>query len=388
MYPKVMTEFETLQEALCGTSLARFGDGELRLCHGSNCPPQKADPRLTIELRDILIKRQPGLLPCIPHLTGPKSESWKKYASVTYTRFYQQPVYGSAFITRPDSAPWINNPGYWQAVASLWRDKDVVIVRGDRKSITQELIGEAPRSVREVIGRSRDSYEIIDQIEEEVGKPSGTVLICLGPTATVLAARLARKGVHAVDLGHIGMFMRRLGVSTVTLEDLVSSEYQDVLRKTHQRERWGNAGKSHVDEVLALASRVDAKDILDYGCGTGSLKTALRSAGFDIPVQEFDPGIPDKDTMPRPADLIVCTDVLEHVEESRIDLTLSHIRNLMRKGAYFIIAMNKAKLTLPDGRNAHLLQKPAEWWVSRLKKYDFPIARHEVRKGLNVWCIK
>jgi len=38
------------------------------------------------------------------------------------------------------------------------------------------------------------------------------ILLCLGPTATVLAWRLAKRGKWALDLGHIGMFMKRLGV--------------------------------------------------------------------------------------------------------------------------------------------------------------------------------
>ena len=37
------------------------------------------------------------------------------------------------------------------------------------------------------------------------------VLLCLGATATVLAFDLAAEGVHALDLGHIGMFLRKEG---------------------------------------------------------------------------------------------------------------------------------------------------------------------------------
>jgi hypothetical protein len=35
------------------------------------------------------------------------------------------------------------------------------------------------------------------------------VLICLGPAATVLAVDLCAHGIHAIDLGHIALFMRK-----------------------------------------------------------------------------------------------------------------------------------------------------------------------------------
>jgi hypothetical protein len=35
------------------------------------------------------------------------------------------------------------------------------------------------------------------------------VLLCLGPTATVMAVDLCAKGIQAIDLGHVGMFLRK-----------------------------------------------------------------------------------------------------------------------------------------------------------------------------------
>jgi hypothetical protein len=56
-------------------------------------------------------------------------------------------------------------------------------------------------------GPQRDAYNEIDAIEAGIGTPKGTVFLCLGPCATVLAERLAVKGVHALDLGHLGRFL-------------------------------------------------------------------------------------------------------------------------------------------------------------------------------------
>jgi len=75
-----------------------------------------------------------------------------------------------------------------------------------------DLMKDGALLVREVWGSKRDAYSKIDDLEERIlegHRFDMPVLLCLGPTATVLAARLARKGVHAIDLGHVGMFMRR-----------------------------------------------------------------------------------------------------------------------------------------------------------------------------------
>jgi hypothetical protein len=41
--------------------------------------------------------------------------------------------------------------------------------------------------VRIVEGPRRDAYAVLDEIEEQIGLFSGPVLLCLGPSATVLA---------------------------------------------------------------------------------------------------------------------------------------------------------------------------------------------------------
>jgi hypothetical protein len=42
----------------------------------------------------------------------------------------------------------------------------------------------------------------------EIGSPE-RVLLCLGPTATVMAVDLCARGIHAVDLGHLGLFYKK-----------------------------------------------------------------------------------------------------------------------------------------------------------------------------------
>jgi hypothetical protein len=208
-YPRVMNEQLTMELAAhSGMSLARFGDGELRLCYMGKHIAQKADKRLADELRAIL--QNSTAVCCIPNSLAPngKPVMWgpTRYASPEYTSLYNASrTYGSSFVTRPDSAPWIDTPHYWRMCRSLWADKDVTLVIGTRGGSLTHLL--AAKNVRTIYGPERDAYASIDELEEEIGKPCHPVLICLGPTATCLAERLARNGVQGLDLGHLGRFM-------------------------------------------------------------------------------------------------------------------------------------------------------------------------------------
>lgn len=167
------------------------------------------------------------------------------------------------------------------------------------------------------------------------------------------------------------------------MSEFLSEGYRSVLTETHMSYgmRWGGAGKSHAETVLEFAQQLQAFDVLDYGCGRGTLREAIP-----LPVKEYDPGIPGKDKLPEPADLVVCTDVMEHVEPDKIDNVLKHLRTLTRKGIFLVIALTPAKLTLSDGRNAHISLHPANWWVEKLSKAGFIITRKQLRKGLWVWA--
>lgn len=377
-------ERETI--AMCQThSIARFGDGELRLAVGGSAVSQKADPRLALELRSILRDAVPGLLVGLPNFKQtPRQDVWSKYRKGKFAPLYVNGrKYASSFVTRPDSAPWIDCPEYWAAVPKLWDAQDVVLVSGDRKSITPEMLSSA-RSVRTVTAPSKDAYREVDRIEREVGQHAGVAILCLGATATVLAARLHKRGVRALDLGHLGMFMRHAGAYSFARQDLASEDYRRQLQAKHASIAWGKHGHSHAPEVLEFIEQLGARSVLDYGCGRATLAKALPG----VKVQEYDPGVVGKDHLPKPADLIVCTDVLEHIEPALLDRVLRHIYLLAKRGAYFVIATRPARELLPDGRNAHLIVQPPSWWLEKLREHGWSIIRTEERKGLCVWAEK
>jgi hypothetical protein len=205
-YPEVLSEQATLDRVCAGESLARYGDGEFTLTRGHGIPCQRFAPALQARLRGIL--REAGrCLVGIPNLTAasPKAAYWARYGT-TAPLLASRP-YASAFITRPDSAPWIHTPAYWAQLASLWVGQDVTLVRGSVRSFTAADLEGASR-VTEIVGPRTDAWTGYDALLARIGRPA-RALLCLGPTATVLAVDLCARGVHAIDLGHAGMFLRK-----------------------------------------------------------------------------------------------------------------------------------------------------------------------------------
>ena len=214
-YPAVIPEDATLDAVLAGASIARYGDGELRLAlRHTDRPGQPYDKRLAARLREILWDGGPCLVGIPNHAALPphKRLGWAQYRDHwVLGALNPARTYHSSFITRPDCAPVINRPDYWAKVRSLWAGKDVTLVRGNgAKSLMAHRMPEAC-SVREVIGPRIGAWSEYDRLMREVGTPDHPVLICLGLTATVMAADLCAKGVWAVDAGHIGLFAKRLG---------------------------------------------------------------------------------------------------------------------------------------------------------------------------------
>ena len=145
----------------------------------------------------------------------------------------------------------------------------------------------------------------------------------------------------------------------------MSGSYLRQLRDMHARRAFANGGGLHAPGLRELIGKVQARTLLDYGCGQGGLRDALADVAIDV--REYDPAVAGKDHPPGPADVVACIDVLEHVEPTKINAVLSHLRELTTLSAYVVIATRPAEKRLPDDRNAHLIIEPASWWVHRIR---------------------
>lgn len=150
---------------------------------------------------------------------------------------------------------------------------------------------------------------------------------------------------------------------------LISDDYLAQQKQLHATGQYGIVGFTWADVVRQL-SQSGRKTILDYGCGQRTLEKALGPA---YRIACYDPAIEGLDTPPEPADVVVCTDVLEHVEPEFIDAVLQDIARLTKEVTLLVAHTGPAGKFLPDGRNAHLTQQGARWWTYRFLQYFEPL---------------
>lgn len=176
---------------------------------------------------------------------------------------------------------------------------------------------------------------------------------------------------------------------------VISDDYRALNRRLlRTNPGYGDGGGRHAARVAAFADKLAAYSILDYGCGRGQLRKALWTEGWGGTIVEYDPAIPKKAELPtKRVDLVVCTDVLEHVEPELLDNVLADLRRLTKKGAYLSIATRPSNKTLPDGRNAHLLVQRPSWWMRQFHGYGWRVAnvtvgyrKHSTEpRGMQLW---
>ena len=150
----------------------------------------------------------------------------------------------------------------------------------------------------------------------------------------------------------------------------ISDDYAVLNARLHRDNlAYGSHGDLYADVVVKLADRLDTRSILDYGCG----KSAL-AASMPFPIAEYDPAVRFKNDPPEPADLVICTDVLEHVEPEHLEAVLTDLKRCVRQMGYFVIHTGASTKALADGRNAHLIQHGKAWWMQQLGRY-FQVTR-------------
>ncbi len=143
---------------------------------------------------------------------------------------------------------------------------------------------------------------------------------------------------------------------------MISEKYRQMNVEMHRdKAGYGSYGEKYVSQITALALALGTKDILDYGCGKGTLANNMP-----FKIKQYDPAMAKHSALPKPADLVVCTDVLEHVEPEFIGDVLDHLNTLVIKRGFFVISTRQAHKHLPDGRNAHLIVEDARWWLNAL----------------------
>lgn len=145
---------------------------------------------------------------------------------------------------------------------------------------------------------------------------------------------------------------------------LLSDDYRAEQAALHAKGNYGTASLAYGEFVSGFVEEMGAKTLLDYGCG--SMRNLAKVLDCDVIYEGYDPAVPAFAGEPDPADLVVCIDVLEHIEPDCLDAVLDHLKSKTLKAAFFTVHTGPAMKVLSDGRNAHLIQQPASWWLPKL----------------------
>jgi len=148
-----------------------------------------------------------------------------------------------------------------------------------------------------------------------------------------------------------------------------------------------------------ILNKEKAKSILDYGCGKGKLysSTEYNTLNLDKKGRRlndslpnlwqldyyalYDPGYKEHNKLPKGKyDGVICTDVIEHIDENDCDWILDEIFSYGRKFVYVTIACYKALKTFDNGKNVHVNVQTPEYWKEKLNKL------HKKYPYLNVYA--
>ncbi|MFN3584012.1 hypothetical protein [Phenylobacterium sp.] len=147
---------------------------------------------------------------------------------------------------------------------------------------------------------------------------------------------------------------------------VISEDYRHLQQALHKSSNYGTASLQYGAEVRRLLLEDAARSLSDYGAGRQNLRRALSVfPDLSVDYYPYDPAFPEYGP-PRPADLVCCIDVLEHIEPDFLDNVLDELKAITVRRGFFTIHTGPAVKHLADGRNAHLIQKPSSWWLPRL----------------------
>nr|VFJ86056.1 MAG: Methyltransferase domain-containing protein [Candidatus Kentron sp. LFY] len=131
------------------------------------------------------------------------------------------------------------------------------------------------------------------------------------------------------------------------------------------RGKYGNTSVKLIARLLPHIRELAPASILDYGCGQSTLVNHLDYRQ-GVALYRYDPAIPDIATLPvEHVDLVVNTDVLEHIPESDIPTVLAHMATIA-DNAIFSIDTTESEQILPDGSDAHCTVRNRNWWAGIL----------------------
>ena len=170
-------------------------------------------------------------------------------------------------------------------------------------------------------------------------------------------------------------------------EERISPEYlktqEEMHIGLHKTMQYGSIATTIFPRLIEPIVRTsESKSVFDYGCGKQFLKEPIEKMGVEY--AGYDPAVKKYSTLDlsKKYDMVMCIDVMEHVEEQYHDIVLQDIAKLSKKYVLLTITPIEAKKVLSDGRNAHICIAGPSYWLPKICKYFEPVQVANIIDGV------
>lgn len=228
---RVLSSDETINYILKNKcSLARFGDGEFKLAMNfisgqskKGIGFQEYNESLGKRMFEILSTSDSHIMIGLPspifgkslsRMKGFARQYWKnqtiKYIDWLSQNIDRRQLFLDSFFTRfyIDFTEHKRCRQYVDHLKLIWEGRNLIIVEGalTRLGIGNDLFENA-KSIKRIVCPPSNAYDRINDIESAILSidqiADKLVLVALGPTATVIAYDMSKKGIQTIDIGHV-----------------------------------------------------------------------------------------------------------------------------------------------------------------------------------------
>lgn len=139
--------------------------------------------------------------------------------------------------------------------------------------------------------------------------------------------------------------------------------------------------------------RFEVESVIDFGCGNGAFSLEMHNRGVEVLAIDISGNAPSQEckdalgknfivqplwhAVPRRAQLGVCCDVMEHMDERTVPMVLETIASACDRLFLKIAKFNEGWGTKVIQQRLHLTVQPDEWWLEQLneipKKMDVEV---------------
>lgn len=166
-------------------------------------------------------------------------------------------------------------------------------------------------------------------------------------------------------------------------------DYDSAWNRWEDMKKYGPASRHTRRLIIKYIKNLNFKSVLDVGCGEGSLLQSLGLTGKDLEIHGEDISekaiklakskiengtfkVMDvsKKSLDKKFDLVICSEVLEHIEDD-----VSAIKNLHKMSEYIIITVPIGKMGAEDLQVGHVRRYSKNEMVNKLENAGFEIIK-------------